>query len=188
MSGVVFLEGEKVILRPVSKADLDGPYTSWINDQEADVFTEHALYPNSREALELYVERRAADTSGVWLAIVEKASGKHIGNIELSDIDLTNGLATYAILVGEGKARGRGYAFEASVLLLRHAFSKLNLHRVELGVHEHNEAAGNLYRRLGFVEEGRRRQAFRRGDGYADVIVMAVLAEEFAALHGDTRS
>ncbi len=173
-----FLMGEKVVLRPVTKSDLGGSYAEWINSQDNDTFTEHAQFPHSREALEAYYDSKNA-TNGIWLAIVDKLSGKHVGNIELSGIDWVHRKGHYAIILGDPDAQGMGLAKEASLLLLNHAFRKLNLNRIELGVHEDNEGAIALYRRLGFVEEGRLRKALLRNGAYRDIVVMGLLADDF---------
>lgn len=39
--------------------------------------------------------------------------------------------------------------------MLEHAFSNMNLHRVELAVLEDNRRARALYEKVGFVEEGK---------------------------------
>jgi putative acetyltransferase len=49
----------------------------------------------------------------------------------------------------------------------------LGLSRIELTVYDDNERALRLYRRAGFVEEGRKRAYALRDGGYADVLVMA---------------
>ena len=46
---MVFLIGERVILRPLEQEDIGGAYAIWINDQKSDIFTEHALFPHSRQ-------------------------------------------------------------------------------------------------------------------------------------------
>ena len=176
-----FLIGERVSLRPVEETDLDGPYAEWINSQEADLLTEHAQFPHSRRDLQRYAESRNSSPNHLWLAVVESQSGRHVGNIELSDIDWVHRKAKYAVIIGDRSARGKGYGLEASVLLLRHAFGKLNLNRVELGVHEQNFAARKLYDKLGFVEEGRQRQAFLRDGTFRDIVAMGLLAEDFYA-------
>jgi RimJ/RimL family protein N-acetyltransferase len=46
--------------------------------------------------------------------------------------------------------------------------------KVELEVFPHNEPAIALYRKLGFEEEGRRRQRYRIGGHLVDVILMSI--------------
>ncbi|OQP87752.1 hypothetical protein BTR14_04115 [Rhizobium rhizosphaerae] len=75
--------------------------------------------------------------------------------------------------------RGVGRALLAA--LLDSAFNWLQIRRVELTVFTDNHPAIALYRRFGFVEEGRLRgYAFRDGD-YADVLAMALHVEGHAA-------
>jgi RimJ/RimL family protein N-acetyltransferase len=173
-----FLIGTHMALRPIREDDLDGPYAQWINDQSGDVFTQHAQMPLGRRDLTRYWETRLGSDRHIWLAIVTQPDGRHVGNIELSDIDWVHGKAKFAILIGDPSARGRGIGFEAGRLLICHAFEKLNLHRLELGVHADNAGALNLYRKLGFREEGRLRDAFHRCGEYRDLIVMGLLSTE----------
>jgi ribosomal protein S18 acetylase RimI-like enzyme len=50
------------------------------------------------------------------------------------------------------------------------------LHKLSLEVFAHNEAAIGLYRKCGFVEEGRRPRQYRRASGEQwDTIVMGLL-------------
>ena len=46
--------------------------------------------------------------------------------------------------------------------------------KLELHVFPWNEPALELYRRFGFEEEGYRKAQYRRSDGYADAVLMAL--------------
>jgi RimJ/RimL family protein N-acetyltransferase len=67
---------------------------------------------------------------------------------------------------------------------VRFGFEQMNLHKVALGVFDFNERAQTVYRRCGFVEEGRFREEVFQDGRYLDVIRMSVLRREFEALHG----
>jgi len=71
--------------------------------------------------------------------------------------------------------RGRG----VGTALVHAAVEKARrdgLHKLSLEVFPHNAAAIALYRKFGFVEEGRRRQHYRRSNGELwDSIVMGLL-------------
>jgi diamine N-acetyltransferase len=79
-------------------------------------------------------------------------------------------------------AHGRGIGRACVRLLARMAFRDLRAHRFWLDVKGRNTRAQALYRSEGFVEEGRLRDAVRSGDGYDELIVMSMLAQEHAAL------
>ncbi len=175
----VFLEGGKVHLRPVLPADLEnGDYLAAMNDQRGDAFTEHALFPHTPLSLREYAEMRWRDRDSMWLAIVDGENGAHVGNIELRNLDWIHGTAELMIFVFPSH-QDMGYGTQAMALLLRHAFQRINLHRVWLRLNAENEPARKLYLRAGMKEEGREREAINMGGRRVDAIVMGVLASEF---------
>jgi RimJ/RimL family protein N-acetyltransferase len=64
-------------------------------------------------------------------------------------------------------------------LMIDYGFNKLNLHRIDLGVHEFNERGRKAYKKLGFVEEGRKRDGHYANGKYHDVILMSILKNEW---------
>jgi [ribosomal protein S5]-alanine N-acetyltransferase len=79
-----------------------------------------------------------------------------IGTVGLLRFDLDHGHAE----VGYEIARrhwGRGFAPEAVAAILRYGFTVLGLHRIEAGVLPENDASVRVLQKLGFVEEGTRR-------------------------------
>ena len=76
-----------------------------------------------------------------------------MGNIYLTDIDEES--AEYQIFIGEKDYWGRGVAVEASRQILKYAFEKKGLKYVYLHVREDNERALQLYKKLGFIPQGK---------------------------------
>ena len=93
--------------------------------------------------------------------------------------------AGLGIMIGEKDYWSNGYGGDAIVTLLRFAFHEMNLNRVWLHVFEFNERARASYKKCGFREEGRLRQHYYAEGRYWDVFVMAILRDEFEALHGE---
>lgn len=174
-----FLIGDRIYLRGLEEADLQGPYFQWLNDQAADHYTNHANVPNSPARMRAFFERVSQGTEDVVLAIVIKKGDRHIGNISLHHINWQHRRAELRILLGEPDARGKGYGAEAIGLLLRHAFAKLNLHRVGLGVRADNAQAIRAYEKCGFIVEGRFREELCRAGVWHDTVRMGILASEF---------
>ena len=59
-------------------------------------------------------------------------------------------------------------------------FANTSAHRIWLDTLRHNARAAHVYRKLGFVDEGVFRDAYRLPDGtYADRIVMSILKREW---------
>ena len=57
----------------------------------------------------------------------------------------------------------------------------MNLNRIELEVTDDNPRAIRCYEKVGFEREGARRQAQFRSGSYQDLIIMAILRENFEA-------
>jgi ribosomal-protein-alanine N-acetyltransferase len=85
--------------------------------------------------------------------------------------------------VGAPFAR-RGYMTEALDLVLRHAFTRLKLHRVEANIQPGNAASIALVRRAGFVREGYSRRYLKIAGRWRDHERWALLAEDWRAVRG----
>ena len=117
------------------------------------------------------VERRAAS----WTldgTIVAVAGGEVIGSIHVDASGHGFGEIGMAI-AREWRGRGVGSALmEAAIEWAR----ERGLHKLSLGVFAHNAAGLALYRKYGFVEEGRRIKHYRRQSGELwDSIEMGLL-------------
>jgi RimJ/RimL family protein N-acetyltransferase len=117
------------------------------------------------------VERRAASfvLDGDFVADVD---GEIVGEIFVGTSG--HGFGEIGMMVARDW-RGRG----VGTALMEHAIAwagEQGLHKLSLEVFAHNDAAIALYRKLGFVEEGRRVKQFRRANGELwDGIVMGLL-------------
>lgn len=176
---VIFLSGRLVDLRPVELDDLPR-MQRWINDPD----TRRGLLNVrawSAHAERRFIEGMADRPDDLTLAIVARRGRRHVGVIGLHPINWTDRHATYGILIGEPVQRRRGFASDATRLILEHAFNTLNLHRVQLEVHEFNAGAIACYEKLGFAREGVARSKVFRDGRYWDSLQYAMLADEFRA-------
>jgi UDP-4-amino-4,6-dideoxy-N-acetyl-beta-L-altrosamine N-acetyltransferase len=101
-----------------------------------------------------------------------------VGIVRTDEIDPVN----RSIRIGGDvlpKYQGQGYGGRMYKLLLKYCFDYLNVQRVWLLVMENNTVAMNLYRKAGFVEEGRQRKAIFRDGAYFDYVMMSILHSEY---------
>jgi len=110
--------------------------------------------------------------------IVDSDSGRDIGSVYLRDIDRTHRKAEFGIYIGEDYARDKGYGTEATKLILRYAFDKMNLNRVFLRVFASNKQAIRSYEKCGFIREGTFRQDVMINGKGADMVFMSVLKDD----------
>lgn len=106
-----------------------------------------------------------------------------VGCVYLLDIDYINLSADLHIMIGEKECRGKGVGTFAIASMVNHAFFNLNLRRIQLEVLDSNEVAKNLYKKIGFVEEGRKRKAVYKTGKYVDEIIMGLLREEYQPIN-----
>ncbi|KAG6808994.1 hypothetical protein H0H92_002061 [Tricholoma furcatifolium] len=81
----------------------------------------------------------------------------------------------------------QGYGTEIANFMVDHAFRHLASHRVSLTVFEGNDGAIALYKKIGFVEEGRIRKAVWIDGSWRDRIHMGILEEEWVARLKESR-
>jgi RimJ/RimL family protein N-acetyltransferase len=115
---------------------------------------------------------------------IETQEGVHIGNCGLHRGRPEDRHAELGIMIGDKDYQSNGYGTDAVMTLVRFAFEQMNLNKVSLGVFEFNERARAVYRKCGFVEEGRAREEYFQDGRYWDIVRMGVLRREFEALHG----
>lgn len=129
------------------------------------------------------------DEAGAWAhghaddpyAWIIEIAGRLIGEIKLHAINAQDRRASMAIAIYDPQHLGKGFGSEAIRLLLHHAFTELNFHRIGIRVLAYNERAIRAYQKCGFVVEGREREtAFVEGVWHDD-LMMGILSREFQA-------
>lgn len=103
-----------------------------------------------------------------------------VGLARLDDIDKIN----RSICVGLDivtEHRGHGHGKAGFKLILDYCFKELNMHRVWLLVLDTNTRAYELYKKLGFVEEGSQRERIYRDGKYHNYIMMSILRNEYVS-------
>ncbi|PPQ73137.1 hypothetical protein CVT25_010766 [Psilocybe cyanescens] len=73
----------------------------------------------------------------------------------------------------------RGYGQHIMWFMVNHTFVHMNMHHISLEVYEGNDRAIVLYKKIGFIEEGRQRKAAWINGGWKDIIQMGILVEEW---------
>jgi RimJ/RimL family protein N-acetyltransferase len=172
------LEGERTVLRRHTGANLEA-FRRWYSDPQVVRLTRYQEGPMRADEIERFFNARVVGADSLAFAIHVRATDRLIGTCAFSQLDADNGSAMYHITVGEKDAWGLGYGTEATELMLEHAFERLGLHRVALSVFAFNERAIRSYRKVGFVVEGRSRDAIWRDGRYWDELQMSVLEDDW---------
>jgi len=174
------LEGERIELRRHARENYP-LYAEWYGDPEIWHLTSWAPSPLGRSAVEKLFEDRELSPTDDSFAMHIRGDDVPIGVISLMNKSEANESADLSVIVGHQDDRHQGYGTEAIDLLLRYAFEELGLNRIGLSVFEFNEEAISAYEKLGFVVEGRLRQAIKRRTGFHDAILMSKLKRELSS-------
>ena len=161
-----------VTLRPLRTTDRPS-VRRWMADPRVIAFTVVVpgpdygpVEPYDTISADRYLELLIRDPERRSYAIVK--GGVHVGNVGLKHIDLRRKTSECFIEIGEVPVRRQGVAAAAMAQLLDVAFDELRLESVRLGVFEFNDAAIALYRKIGFVDDG------RIGDHWCDGRIWAI--------------
>jgi ribosomal-protein-alanine N-acetyltransferase len=173
---VIKLRGKSIFLRPPTAADFH-QYVALMKISQP--FFRGLVSPfKGRKQFNSYLQRCERDDFCGFL-ICRRADGAVVGVINLFNIvrhGVQNAITGY--FVGAPYVR-QGYATEALQLVLRFAFRRLRLHRVEASIQPHNAASIALVKRAGFVLEGYSRRLVKIAGKWRDHQRWAILAEDW---------
>ena len=177
----LLLAGEKCRLRPLEDSDVGEAYRAWLNDPQVTRYLGTGS-DGSRATLESvrrYLERFQGSETDFIFAIIDTATGRHIGNVTINRIDRKLGTGDTGILIGDKAFWGKGYAFDAWSTLIPYAFNQLKLRKILAGAVAGHTASLTVLKRLGFREEGVFRGEFLLDGVYLDYIRMGLFRQEF---------
>ncbi|MEW9554527.1 GNAT family N-acetyltransferase [Nonomuraea sp. NPDC050783] len=172
------LTGELVRLRALEPADSE-PLWRWYHDPELGVWMDSEPPISLAQNMEKGQNRPRNTFEQMVLGIEALDDGAFVGYVALGDTDFRHGEAeVQSIAIGARDRWGRGYATDALRVIARYAFEEMGLHRLTLWVVADNVAAVRAYTKVGFVEEGRRRESFRTRGKRHDFLMMGLLSSE----------
>lgn len=179
MKKEILIRGKKLYIREIKKSDLNKKYLSWLNNPDITKYMMNSTRPTTKKDIMSYYNKLKKSKDDLFLAVCLNKNKKHIGNVRLGPINRFHRRSEFGIMIGDKKSWGKGYAYEATSLILRYAFNELNMNRINIGVIDGNARAFKLYKKLGFKKEGVIRKNFYLDGKYLDSIKMGILKEEF---------
>ena len=144
--------GEKVYLSPIS---IDAEMANDINVSVGLGSIAYTSIIDFESEKEFLVSIKKSKNFAVRLL----ENNELLGNVGFNLEDSINRTGVIGVMLGNPKHQRKGYGTEAVNLLLDYGFSFLNFRNISLNVFEYNEAAYNLYKKIGFKEVGRLRKA-----------------------------
>lgn len=161
-----------VAIRPARADDVDFLVELYADEDVRPFLAAAGSY--DREGV---AERVAQDPEEGGVMVVELDGGR-AGAMAWELRNRRSAIVHVSGLAVHPRHRGRRLADEAARLLQHHLLRERGFHRIELEIYGFNERAQRHAERAGFVREGVKRLAYRRGDGWVDGVLYAVVAED----------
>ena len=173
----MILTSSNIVLRPLEIKDVDALYR-FRNDSEVTARLVGYSAGMSKPNLEQWVHDHKNNADEAFWAIADSKSDDCIGHVALYNIDHRARSAEFGIALDKS-AWGHGIGTVSTTAVIRFGFEQLNLHRIYLTVLASNNAAIRLYEQLQFRVEGVMRDHHFSMGQYTDVILMALLDNEW---------
>jgi len=158
------IKGNNIILRKLIPEDALLLF-QWENDPKTAVFTDEYQRVSIPE-IEAFIE----DADNIqenrqmrWM-ILEKATRRSLGTLDLYDISFDQQRAGIAILIADEKDRKQGFAYEAIHTFLPIGVETFGISNYFCSVQESNLPSVRLFEKLGFKLVGKREQWFRKNE------------------------
>ena len=180
------LTGSLVRLSAFDPEEMSKAFSGWYRNSEYLRLLNSSPRPMQSPKAELtWMQKEASELSpdGYFFSIRTLAGDKLIGELGLDVVTWPGRDAFVGLGIGETEYWSKGYGTDVMNVLLRFAFTEINLKRVTLTVFEYNPRAIRSYEKAGFRHEGCKRQLLNREGKRWDELYMGILREEWLELN-----
>jgi ribosomal-protein-alanine N-acetyltransferase len=173
------LSGQRVTLRSMSQSDAPAIFSMY-SDPVSMRYWGYPPYTSLEEAVAHVQEDLASDARGNSISWGIEFEGALIGTTSLHKLDHVNGRAEIGYLLSS-RYWGRGFAQEATSLVISYSFGRLMLRRLEADVDPRNAPSMKLLLRLGFQQEGFMRERWCVAGEISDTAFFGLLKRDWDA-------
>lgn len=156
-------------LRALEPEDLELLY-EWENN-ESYWSISNTISPFSKYTLKRYLENSHKNIyeSGQLRLMIEYIKEKiTIGTIDIFDFDPFHRRAGLGILIANEAYRRKGFGSMALAGLIAYCFDTLQLHQLYCNILANNIESMDMFKKLGFVQTGIKKEWIKTTDGYLD--------------------
>jgi RimJ/RimL family protein N-acetyltransferase len=180
------LTGKFVRLSAYDPEEMSKAFTRWsLNSEYMRLLNSSARPLQSVKSNAKWMEKEAEEVSpeNYYFSIRTLAEDKLIGELGLDVVNWAGRDAFVGLGIGETEYWSKGYGTDVMNVLLRFAFTEVNLRRVTLTVFEYNPRAIRSYEKAGFRHEGHLRNYLNREGRRWNELYMGILREEWLEIN-----
>ena len=178
--GTRTIETERLLLRRFTVDDAQEFFQNVTSDLEVNRFLTwqlHETVEDTKTLLSEWTKRYESPERYCW-AIVLKETGQIVGTIAAPTVK--NRIETVEVTYCIGsKWWGQGIVPEALKNVMKYFFEEIQANRIEAGFDANNPKSGRVMEKVGMKKEGFMRQAGRNNQGLFDLIMYAILKEDW---------
>ena len=164
-----------VSIRPARTDDLDFLVDLYTDEDVRPFLAASGAYERGGLAARIARDREQPDEGGF---LIVEWDGEPAGAMSWERKSERNLIAHARGIAVHPDFRGRRLADDAARLLQQHLIRELGYHRIELEIYGFNERAQAHAERAGWIREGVKRNAYRRGDGWVDGVLYGFVEED----------
>lgn len=174
------LKGEKVSLHAVEKEDLE-QLRIWRNNPDFRKFFKEYRELNMSQQKIWFQEKVIRDNKTLMFAIRRNEDQNLIGCCGLVYIDWIHRHADLSLYIGyDGLYIDKlGFSEESCKILLSYGFEELGLNKVWTEIYEFDKKKDELFRKIGFKQDGVLRQNYFFTNRWWDSKILSILQNEF---------
>jgi ribosomal-protein-alanine N-acetyltransferase len=170
------MNGNLTKIRPLELNDLETLY-EWYNDPEFSYWTSGS-WPMITMLRREEFEQKFYDEDLNRYAVID-IQGNLIGTIGFDQVNIPARSARLYLAIGLKDLWGKGYGTDCLTVFINYLFNQWNFRRLTAETWDGNERALNCYTNLGFVVEGKMREAYYINGTYRDGILLSLLKKDF---------
>ena len=175
------IKGKKILLRAIEFEDIKFLH-QWANDPEIQYAVGGWHFPTNLEDQKKWFQNLNCNSLHQRF-IIEAENMDVIGMVNLVDIDWKNKNAHHGMLLGDKNIRGKGFAQDAVMTIMRYCFEELGLERLDGSIIEYNVASYKLYvDKCGWINEGVKKNWYFRKNKFWDKFILGITKDDYQAL------
>ncbi|HLI51682.1 MAG TPA: GNAT family N-acetyltransferase [Thermomicrobiaceae bacterium] len=180
-SNLATVETPRLLLRPMSLDDAEDMF-AYASDPQVVRFTSwnvHQSIDDTRAFLQHTVDAYRDDRAAGW-AVEHKADRRMIGTCGFIWWNQADAKAELGYALSRDYW-GQGYATEAASASIDFGFQVMRLHRIQAGCVAANTGSVRVLEKIGMTLEGTQREAVLDDYSFADLLLYAILRQEWEA-------
>ena len=168
----------EIFLRRITLDDVDDTYLKWMNDPAITNYLESRFLIHTIDSLKKYVTENTNQYNYLY-CIIDKSTQKHIGNIQIRNINPNHLYGEMGYLLGEKEYSKKGIITKAAKEIIKIAFAELKLHKLISTVYSKNIGSIRVLEKSGFILEGCERKVCLYENDWIDRFIYGLINDNF---------